>query len=190
VNAAVQTQRRDEILDAAIHVFSRYGYRKTSVADLAAAAQISRQGLYLHFASKDDIFVAAMRKYLEDGLAEVERQLGRKGASLHTRLLGAMDAWFGRHLENHAPEALDVIEAGHQLSAKHKDAYSAAFEARLTKALADSAEFKRAKNVCSPKEVAQILHLFGLTWKDGRGSREAFAKKIGICIRACCQVAG
>ncbi|HEY2070822.1 MAG TPA: TetR/AcrR family transcriptional regulator [Rhizomicrobium sp.] len=182
--------RRDEILDAAIQVFGRYGFRKTSVEDLASAAQISKQGLYLHFASKEEIFVAAMRRYLDDGLAQVRAHLARKDAGLYDRLMGAMDAWFGRHLATYTPEALDVIEAGKRLSAEMKDEYSATFQSALAKALSESVEFKRAKNICSPKEVAQVLYLMGVAWKEGHPTRDDFAKKISICIRACCQVRG
>ena len=64
--------RRDTILDAAIREFGQRGYRKTSIEDLASAAQISKQGLYLHFAGKNEVFVAAMQKYLRDGLALVD----------------------------------------------------------------------------------------------------------------------
>ena len=48
------------ILRAVIPVFGRLGFRKAAMDDLAEAAGLSKQGLYLHFASKEEIFVAAM----------------------------------------------------------------------------------------------------------------------------------
>ncbi len=47
----VEPARRESILQAAVGVFLRYGYKKTSMDDLARAAGLSRQGLYLHFAT-------------------------------------------------------------------------------------------------------------------------------------------
>jgi AcrR family transcriptional regulator len=47
--------RRRALLDAALAVFSRYGYQKTSMDEVARSAQLSRQGLYLHFATKEEL---------------------------------------------------------------------------------------------------------------------------------------
>ena len=188
--AKAGAQRREQILDAAIPVFGRFGFKKTSVDDLAEAAGISKQGLYLHFSSKEEVFLAAMQKYLDDGLRLVQEELTRTDASLYQRLLGAMDAWFGRHLATFTPASFDVIATGNRLSGEQVTAYKSAFQAKLRKALADSPEFRRAKNVCTPKEIAQALFQCGLTWKEGQQSRADFMKKIGVCIRACCQTKG
>ena len=39
--------RREALLEAAVGVFARYGFRKTSMDEVARAAGVSRQGLYL-----------------------------------------------------------------------------------------------------------------------------------------------
>lgn len=64
--------RKLTILDAATGVFLRYGFKKTSMDDLARAAGLSRQGLYLHFATKEDLFKAGVHR-----LIEVMREAGR-----------------------------------------------------------------------------------------------------------------
>jgi AcrR family transcriptional regulator len=46
-------------LAAAATVFLRFGYRKTAMEDIARAAGMSRQGLYLHYATKEELFRAA-----------------------------------------------------------------------------------------------------------------------------------
>lgn len=180
--------RRNHILDAAVEVFGRFGFRKTSVEDLAAAAKISKQGLYLHFSSKEEVFVAAMQKYLDDGLKLVNEALSKPGASLSARLTAAMDAWFGRHLATFSPTSFDVIEAGDRLSGKEVEAYKIAFRNKVAKALSESTDFLRSKNVCTPKEIGRVLFHFGLTWKEGFSSRAAFLKEVEMCIKACCQI--
>ena len=55
---AAEAPATRRILDAAGVVFSRYGYRRASMDAVAAEAGFSRQGLYRHFASKDDLFIA------------------------------------------------------------------------------------------------------------------------------------
>lgn len=50
------TGKRDVIFDAAADVFTRYGFRRTSMNDIAQAAGISRPALYLMFENKEDLF--------------------------------------------------------------------------------------------------------------------------------------
>jgi AcrR family transcriptional regulator len=183
------SRRREQILITAIPVFGKFGFKKTSVEDVAEAADISKQGLYLHFSSKEEVFLAAMQKYLEDGLSLVQEELTRPDTSLFQRLLSAMDAWFGRHLITFTPQSFDVIETGNRLSRNHQlEDCKSAFKAKVAKALSDSPEFKKANNICTPKEISQVLFQFGLTWKDGHLSRADFMKTVKSCIRACCQI--
>ncbi|HYY29206.1 MAG TPA: TetR/AcrR family transcriptional regulator [Chthoniobacterales bacterium] len=180
--------KRELILDAAVGVFGKFGFKKTSVDDLAAAAGISKQGLYLHFASKEAIFQAGLQRYLDGCLSRVQEELNRADASLLNRMAGAMDAWFGRHLATFTPESFDLIEASKLLAGDRLKEYESALQAKLTKALAESADFKKAKNVCSPREITQVLLACGLTWKHGCQSRTEFMQQMKICIRACCQL--
>jgi AcrR family transcriptional regulator len=50
--------RPKNLLDASLSAFLRYGFRKTSMEEVARASHISRQGLYLHFQTKEDLFRA------------------------------------------------------------------------------------------------------------------------------------
>jgi TetR/AcrR family transcriptional regulator, regulator of autoinduction and epiphytic fitness len=180
------SQKREAILDSAVGVLGRFGFKKTSVDDLAKAAGLSKQGLYLHFASKEEIFLAAIDRYLEDGLRMVREELARPDVSLADRLEGAMDAWFGRHLATFTPQSFDVIAVGVRVSPDGFDKYKSAVRAELAKAIANAREFKKT-NMCTPQEIAQVLFQFGLTWKEGQPSRTEFMKKVALCIRACCQ---
>jgi AcrR family transcriptional regulator len=47
--------RRNEILDAALHCFLNLGYSNTSLQDVAARANLSRTLLYLQFKNKSDL---------------------------------------------------------------------------------------------------------------------------------------
>ena len=50
------SERKREILDAAFEEFSRWGFLATSLERIAARAEISKSGIYAHYASKDAIF--------------------------------------------------------------------------------------------------------------------------------------
>ena len=49
---------REAILDAAFRRFARYGYRRTSLGDIADEAGLSRPALYHYFRNKEDVFGA------------------------------------------------------------------------------------------------------------------------------------
>ena len=64
-------QRQDAILDAAFGVFAAYGYRRTTMEDIARACGMSRTALYLHFRNKDDIFRSLTERYLDQALTDM-----------------------------------------------------------------------------------------------------------------------
>jgi AcrR family transcriptional regulator len=49
---------RELLLNAALQVFARVGYEKAQVEQIAEAAGFSKGGLYAHFKSKEELFVA------------------------------------------------------------------------------------------------------------------------------------
>jgi AcrR family transcriptional regulator len=52
--------RQERILDAALTVFSRHGYREAAVDEIAEEAQTSKGGVYFHFPGKSAIFLALL----------------------------------------------------------------------------------------------------------------------------------
>jgi len=65
----------DEVLDAAIEVFWRYGYQGASLQELTAAMGINKASLYAAFGSKQDLFHRAVARYAETDMAYVLRAL-------------------------------------------------------------------------------------------------------------------
>ena len=84
--------RQERVLAVALEVFGRYGFRKASMDEIARSADISRQGLYLHFANKEALFRAAVRQELETALGDVSRCLNEEGVGLERRAVAACDA--------------------------------------------------------------------------------------------------
>ncbi|MBH5401373.1 TetR/AcrR family transcriptional regulator [Bradyrhizobium sp. CNPSo 4010] len=60
---------QDRILDAALRVFRRHGFRRSSIEQAAEEAGLTRQALYHHFASKEALFRAVLERIYEQGLA-------------------------------------------------------------------------------------------------------------------------
>jgi AcrR family transcriptional regulator len=57
-------ERRAAILDSALEVFARHGYRGASIDDIAAAAGISKALIYEHFPSKRHLHMALLERHV------------------------------------------------------------------------------------------------------------------------------
>jgi TetR/AcrR family acrAB operon transcriptional repressor len=60
---------RDRILDAAMLVFRRQGFRRSSIEQAAEAAGLTRQALYHHFKSREALFRAVIERLHGNALA-------------------------------------------------------------------------------------------------------------------------
>lgn len=56
--------REQQMLDAAVQMFSVNGYHETSMDAIAAAAEISKPMLYLYYGSKEELFAACLSREL------------------------------------------------------------------------------------------------------------------------------
>lgn len=56
LRAGEDHETRGVLLDAAVRVFTRLGYARTTIADITAEAAVSRPTFYAYFASKAEVF--------------------------------------------------------------------------------------------------------------------------------------
>jgi AcrR family transcriptional regulator len=64
MNQAEKSQRsREQILEAALELFSHHGFGATSVRDIASQAGVSTGNVYHHFPDKDTIFRTLLDQY-------------------------------------------------------------------------------------------------------------------------------
>ncbi|AXG79268.1 TetR/AcrR family transcriptional regulator [Streptomyces paludis] len=101
--------RRDEITEAAAGVFLRYGFKKASMDDLARAARISRQGLYLHFRTKDALFEAVLVQLVAQLRAAAVAAIDRDDLEPEDRLVGAFEAFCGYAVSSVASESFNEL---------------------------------------------------------------------------------
>ena len=57
-------ETRNRILDAAEQVFQRQGVSRTSLADIAGEARVTRGAIYWHFKNKADLYDAMIKRVL------------------------------------------------------------------------------------------------------------------------------
>jgi AcrR family transcriptional regulator len=62
---------RDSILDAAERLLPRHGYGKATLDDVAREAGVGRRTIYLHFPSKEEVFLASIDRVVDRLLLEL-----------------------------------------------------------------------------------------------------------------------
>ncbi len=99
------------IFMAALEVFRLYGFRRSSMEDIAKAANMSRAALYLHFKNKQDLFRRLAAVFFLQAVADVRSELTKDPArSVTDTLVAALLAKGGAGME-----ALFNSPHGHEL---------------------------------------------------------------------------
>jgi AcrR family transcriptional regulator len=68
---------RESILKIAQDIFSKYGYKKTTLDDIANAVRKGKSSLYYYFKSKEDLFQAVIMKEVDLLAKELDRVINR-----------------------------------------------------------------------------------------------------------------
>ncbi|HKF39195.1 MAG TPA: TetR/AcrR family transcriptional regulator [Ktedonobacteraceae bacterium] len=165
------TQNKEEkVLTAAREVFMRYGFKRTTMSDLADAAQMSRPALYLIFSSKEDVFRALVTQIFTDLLREV-----REGVSKHDevadQLTGAFEVWCVRPFEmiQVSPDAKDILESGYAFATEITVQAFGDFEQILSDVLRPIVS-SQADPPLSAEQLAHILTTAAVGFKESASS--------------------
>lgn len=183
--------RQEAVLEAAVGVFARYGFRKTSMDEVARAAGVSRQGLYLQFADKEALFRQAVTYKLSKQLRSAITALSNDAAPLQTRLIAACDEWAGRYVGFSGSDAADLMCASTSLAGSTLAQYEARFEAALAAAVAASplAAYCSAAGV-APEDAARALHATARGLKHTSKTRQDFLLGMTAAARMFCAPLG
>ena len=90
-NPDLIAKRRGQIVDAAVSLFSKQGYSRTSVQQISKQAGVSIGLIYQYFGDKDDILFLALKLVLETYERDIPPQLVGKEDPLD-RLAAALRA--------------------------------------------------------------------------------------------------
>jgi len=148
------------IVLAAFELFTRYGYRKTSIDDIALAAQVAKRTVYLHFENKAAVFLAIL-EYLGEQVRQRCAAAEREGGTPVDRLTSLLDAYFGMAFElfstsEHMPELKETFS---ELARSRIGDLNAEYEARLAKFLRS---LEKAGEIGMPPKglnMEQVVHI-------------------------------
>ncbi len=155
--------RKEEVLEAAVALFSRKGYHATTVRDIADEAGMLSGSLYAHISSKEDLLYAIVMRAADSFMAALEPIVTGEGDAA-TKLRMAMRA----HLRVVAGslEAATVFmhewkalsEERRQKVAERRNAYEQLLAAIIQQGI-DSGEFRPVD-----AKFARLLVLSAVNW--------------------------
>lgn len=173
------TDTEAKIIGAAIRTFVRYGAKKTSMADIAAEAGVSRQTLYDQFGGKDDLIVASIRFITAQNLAAVRERLDGCAA-----LAEQLDAYFEEtivksfELLQSSGDAEDLI-SGHNEAGKTAIEESHKLHEELIAELFEQCATQIEANGQSVEQLAHFFVTTAMGFKASAASRSDLDGLIG-----------
>ena len=117
----IQREKREQILEAALDVFARHGFRGATIDQIAEAAGISKPNLLYYFGRKEDIHKTLIERLLDTWLAPLEEMneagdpLPEIQSYIRRKLEMARDypresRLFANELLQGAPRIIDLLE--------------------------------------------------------------------------------
>jgi len=158
-----QSERHAAIVAAAFSAFSQYGFKRTSMDDIAEIAQVPRTALYRIFRNKDHIFQVLAERVHTDALNAAALELSSPG-SLPTRIEKALIArdrlllQVG-HTGPHADEIAELYESlATEIASNHNKQFVALLEQEVN-AAKKRGEFGLPKGYQSVRDFCILLRL-------------------------------
>ena len=161
MNTSVEDkQLLDNDLLEALDVFMRYGYKKTSLDDIARHLGVSRQTLYLRYKNKTNLFRSAVSTVLENSRIKCEEISIDSSISNHDKVFGVFDTWCGEYVNRlkTSPNISEIIDVTHYLLEDLIESKGDQIIAIITKILSENSSDVLKKHEGRYHEVAETLY--------------------------------
>lgn len=167
-----EAERRRRVLDAGLATFVRFGLRRTTMADIAQAAGMSRPSLYQLFDSKDAIFAAVLRDMGDRALASIAAALPAQ-RDKRDRLRLVIEQWCvaGYALASTSPEASELVDASNDAAPEVMNAIYSQVESIIADILEPAAGADSAR-------AASVLMAAARGFKHKRPSVESYREQM------------
>ena len=152
-----KSTKDERVLAAARELFDRYGYKRTTMVDIATQAGMSRQTLYSSYPNKEAILRAAMIEMARTTAAEIEAGLESAtdlGAQLRLVLEKTVLEPFVRIYSQ--PDATDLLEGAAAAGADVMEESKARYRA-FTEGILEPHAARIAELGMTPERLARTL---------------------------------
>ncbi len=139
--SARASAKKNSVLDTAADVFAQYGFKRTTMNDIAQAAGISRPALYLMFDNKEHLFQELAAYRLNLALLAAKAVLENDG-SVSSRFIEAILVFEKTYTEPvaNSPHGAELIDVNMSLAGEVMIKGKSKLIAALAKVLKDADE--------------------------------------------------
>lgn len=153
--------KHEAILAAAQDLFSRYGFRRTSIDEIASQAGIAKGTVYLYFPNKQAVFRAVAERVAERVLASAQAAYDGQDA-VAPRLLAMLEAKLVHLYEvvHASPHARELIDSKNGYAADVFERTDRRYEELVARALAEAdaaGELSLSRAELSPAAAAALV---------------------------------
>ena len=161
IATAKHQAKRDAVYDAAPVVFAQYGFRRTTMNDIAKSAGISRPALYLMFENKEDLFQGLAAHRLDQAIDSALSVLQGNGkiADRFRESLLVFEQIFYEPIAD-SPHGTELMDISLSLASEIMTKKLARFHAALTKSLSEAearGQITFARTPMKPRAFVELL---------------------------------
>jgi len=152
--------KRERALKSAHQIFIRYGYRRTTMGDLAKAAEMSRPALYLLYANKEEVFRAVIVRYFNQAKQRAELQVS-KCSGLSEKLAAVMAVWVEDSYAEVSGSAAagEIYETGHSIAEDLKNQFCDLYASQILSILVESDDVDESSLLLRGLSLEQVAEL-------------------------------
>jgi len=161
--------KQNAIVLGGLKLFTQYGYRKTSIDDIAQAAQVAKRTVYLHFKNKAAVFLAIL-EYLGDQVRRRCSAAESAGGTAVDRLTALLDAYFGMGFElfsksEHMPELEETFS---KLARSRIGDLNTEYEDRLVRFLRS---LQKTGEIAGPPHGLTVEQIVRILYRAAEGTK-------------------
>ena len=168
---------QEAVLNAALPLFLRYGYRKTSMGDVARASGFSRQSIYTWYPNKKKLFIGVVRHTFQNIQVSYTSALNDPSKNLHERLVDAF-AHFAGFIVN-SDTSMSSMDELAEVASSFLGAFIVDFEQDFISAVASQLQEQRGH---APIQQAHVLLAVSRGLKYSAGSLEEYRSSMLIAM--------
>ncbi len=177
---ALPTATVSRVLDAATRLFSRYGFKKTSMEEVAREGEVAKATLYAHYPHKEALFQAVSEKVASDMIAASKAAAAGAGDPAGA-VAASLSAKFERMFEvvHGSEHARELLESSNRLSGAVLVGYHDAYVRELSGLLAEVVPRREAKKLAELLDAcAEGIAATARSTKDVRDKIELLCGRV------------
>ncbi|MEO1527070.1 MAG: helix-turn-helix domain-containing protein [Planctomycetota bacterium] len=182
-------EREQNILNAAVRVFSRYGVKRTTMADLAAEAGISRQTLYKSFRNKDEVLRTHIRVFAANAVQKVEAGIATtKDLGSQLDLIFQETTIAGYDMMHSSPNSQELLEGMNIATREELERVAVRFQRVIKKAFAPHAPALKESGL-TPTSLSDFVQRSARAAKGNAKNRKHLLQQLSTLKQLCLEAA-